>query len=301
MRLPFVLSEIGIGLRRNLTMTIAVIVTTAVSLGFVGFALLLTKQVDVMKDHWYDRVEISIFLCTDSSTASTCSGGKTTPAQVEQLRAEAAALEEVAEVFYEDSAAAYQAMRESFPDNPILDVIEPDQAPESLRIKLKNPEEYLAVQTQFQGRPGVDNVSDARTVLEPLFKALNGFQIFAITIAVVMLGTAALMIGNTVRLSAFSRRRETGIMRLVGASNWYIQLPFLLEGAIAGFIGASISSISLIALQKFVVEDRLADQFTFTNFIGWDAIWGTVPWLLLIGVGISSLASFLSLRKYLRV
>ena len=112
---------------------------------------------------------------------------------------------------------------------------------------------------------------------------------------------AALLIWNTIRVAAFSRRRETGIMRLVGASNFYIQLPFLLEGAIAGLIGAIIASLGLIGVKHFFVDERLEPSFKFTTFIGWEAVWVVVPILLLVGVGLSALASFLTLRQYLRV
>jgi cell division transport system permease protein len=173
--------------------------------------------------------------------------------------------------------------------------------PESFRVKLKDPNQFEVVSSAFEGRPGVRQVQDQREILAPFLKLISGFQNVAIIIAVGMLIVAMLLILNTIRLAAFSRRRETGIMRLVGASNFYIQMPFLLEGAIAGLIGGTLASGALMAVQKFFVENVLQPSFRITPFIGWDAVWGTIPILLLVGVGMSSLASFLTLRRYLRV
>ncbi|HAM24963.1 MAG TPA: cell division protein FtsX, partial [Actinobacteria bacterium] len=133
------------------------------------------------------------------------------------------------------------------------------------------------------------------------FKLLNGLQLFALVIALFQLVAAALLIWNTIRVAAFSRRRETGIMRLVGASNFYIQLPFLLEGAIAGLAGALIASLGLIVVKHFFIDQKLAESFKFTTFIGWGSVFGVIPVLILVGAGLSALVSFLTLRKYLRV
>jgi len=204
-------------------------------------------------------------------------------------------------VFYESQDQAYARFKEQFKNSAIADNVTPDAMPESFRVKLKDPQQYAVVATAFQGRPGVEQVQDQRALLQPFFKALNGLQTAAIFIALVQILAAALLISNTIRVAAFSRRRETGIMRLVGASNFYIQLPFLLEGAIAGFFGALLASGALVAVKKFFVDDRLAPSFRFTAFIGWDAVWTVVPILLVTGVALSALASFVTLRKYLRV
>ena len=105
--------------------------------------------------------------------------------------------------------------------------------PESFRVKLSDPTKYDVVASAFIGRPGIDSVNDQRRVLDKLFAILNGFQTGALVIAAMMLLATVLLVANTIRVAAFSRRRETGIMRLVGASNFYIQLPFLLEAALA--------------------------------------------------------------------
>jgi cell division transport system permease protein len=301
MRAQFVMSEVGIGLRRNLTMTVAVIVTVAISLALFGAGLLIRAQVDTMKDFWYDRVEVSVFLCGPDSVTPTCSGGAVTEQQRDEIEDVLRALPQVDTVFYESKEEAYERFKEQFKDSAIADNVTADALPESFRVKLTDPTKYEVVATAVQDKPGVEQVQDQRAILDRFFQVLNGFQVAALFIALVQIVAAALLISNTIRVAAFSRRRETGIMRLVGASNFYIQLPFLLEGAIAGLIGAILACASIIGIKKFFVEDRLEPSFQFTAFIGWDAVWVVVPILLLAGVGLSALASFLTLRRYLRV
>ena len=177
----------------------------------------------------------------------------------------------------------------------------PDALPESYRVKLKDPSQFQVVASAFEDRPGVDVVQDLKKLLEPLFKVLGVFQLIALAVAGFSLIAAVLLVSNAVRVAAFSRRRETAIMRLVGASNLYIQLPFLLEGVIAGLVGAGLAS-GLIALGKYFLVDRvLRSTIKFTNFIGWGAVVSTVPQLLLLGAVLSGVASFLTLRRHLRV
>ncbi len=291
MRARFVLSEMALGLRRNLTMTVAVIVTVAISLALLGAGLLIRKQIDTMKDYWYDKVEVSVFLQKDV-TASVR----------DQIGADLRALPATKTVFYESQAQAYQRFQEQFKDSPdLVKNVSADALPESYRVKLKDPKQYAVVASAFTGRPGVDQVVDQRRVLDRLFRVLNGFQVAALFVALVQIAAAALLISNTIRVAAFSRRRETGIMRLVGASNFYIQLPFLLEGALSGLIGAAFAGGALALIKKYFVDQQLKPNFQFTNFIGWDAVFNVIPWLVLLGVGMSAIASFVTLRRYLRV
>jgi cell division transport system permease protein len=301
-RAQFVLSEIGIGLRRNLTMTIAVVVTVAISLALFGAGLLIRSQVDVMKDYWYDRVEVSVFLCGEESQAPTCSGQAVDDTQRAALLSELEAMPQVQRVFYESKEQAFARFQEQFKESPDLVAnVTADALPESFRVKLQDPTQFDVVASAFRDRPGVEEVQDQKQLLEKFFRVLTGVQTAAIVIALVQLVAAALLISNTIRVAAFSRRRETGIMRLVGASNLYIQLPFLLEGALAGLLGASIA-VGLVAAVKAVFIDRvLRPAFTLTSFIGWDVVLRQAPILLLTGVLLSGLASFVTLRRHLRV
>lgn len=302
MRAQFVLSEIGIGLRRNLTMTIAVVVTVMISLSLLGSGLLVRKQVEIMKDYWYDRVEVSVFLCGAESTAPSCAGRAIDPEQRQLLQAELEGTPQVQRVYYESKEEAFERFREQFKDSPDLVAnVTADALPESFRVKLDDPTQFEVVASAFRGRPGVEDVQDQKKLLEKFFRVLNGFQAAALFVAVVQLLAATLLISNTIRVAAFSRRRETGIMRLVGASNLYIQLPFLLEGALAGLLGAAAASGVLAAIKAFFIDRQLKPVFTLFNFVGWDAVLAIVPTLLLTGVLLSGLASFVTLRRHLRV
>lgn len=301
MRASFILSEIGIGLRRNLTMTVAVIVTTAVSLAFFGFGLLFSKQVNTMKDFWYDKVEVSVFLCGQDSSAPSCAAGQVTQSQRNQVERDLRGMPQVRTVFYESKAQAYTRFKSQFKDSAIADNVTADQMPESFRVKLKNPQQFPIVATAFAGRDGVEQVQDQKALLEKFFRVLNYLQAGAWGLALIMIVVAVLLISNTIRVAAFSRRRETGIMKLVGASSFSIQLPFLLEGAIAGFIGASMATGAIALFQSQVIERVARPAFPFTRFVGWADVWATVPWMVLVGVALAAFASFLTLRKYLRV
>lgn len=302
MRAQFVFSEISTGLRRNLTMTVAVVVAVAISLTFLGMGLMLRKQVEAMKGYWYDKVEVAVFLCPESSGSPSCAEGPVTDTQRDDIRTGLEQIEQVERVYYESKSEAYRHYKEQYQDSAIADSISVQDMPESFRVKLTNPEEFDVIDSAFSGRPGVDLVQDERELLDRFFQALNVMQWFSVGLWITMLLVALLLITNTIRLAAFSRRRETGIMRLVGASNFYIQLPFILEGAIAGFIGAVLAALGLVAVQLFLVENELRPSFgRIMAFVGWDAVAVTVPTMLAVGVAMSGLASFFTLRRYLHV
>jgi len=302
LRFQFVLSEIAIGLRRNLTMFVALVVIMAVSLGLVGGTLLVNEQVDEMKGYWYDKVEVTVWLCGTTSSSPNCAGAGVTQAQRDQIQKDLTATPQVDRVYYESQKEAYERFKEQFKDSPDLVAnVSPDALPESFRVKLHNPEQFEVVSTAFTDRPGVDSVQDLKKALEPLFKMLRGSQLLALFAALGALLAAVLLVSIMVRVAAFSRRRETAIMRLVGASNLYIQLPFLLEGVLAGLVGAGLASVFLVVIKYSFVDRLLRPTIKFTNFIGWDAVFATVPWLVLLGVVLSAVTSLLTLRRHLRV
>jgi cell division transport system permease protein len=289
-RAQFIASEVRTGLRRNMTMTFAVILTVGVSLGIAFFALLMQRQVETMKDFWYDKVELSMFL------------GKTvTQDQRTSLQADLEANPQVEKVFYESAEEAYARFQEQFKDSPdLVKNVPPGTLPESFRIKLKDPRKFEEVASEYRGRPGVEQVYNQRELLQKFFKLINKMELGAGIVAAAQLIAAVLLISNTIRLAAFSRRRETGIMRLVGASNLYIQLPFLAEGAFAGFVGA-VLGMALLAGLKITVVDSLRSAVTFTRFVDWSDVISLFPKMALTGVTLATVASFVTLRKYLRV
>lgn len=303
MRAQFVMSEISVGLRRNLTMTFAVIVSVALSLALAGGSLLAREQVSTMKGYWYDKVQVSVYLCNENDADSdpNCAKGAVTAQQKTQIRTELQKLRVVDRVYHESADEAFKHYQEQFKDSPLADSLTPDQMQESYRVKLKDPTKYRVLQTAFSGRPGVQEVQDQRNLLENLFNLLNGMNIAALFVMGLMLVVALLLIVNTVRVSAFSRRRETGIMRLVGASSFYIQMPFILEAAIAGLIGAGFACVLLVGGKFFLIDSWLAEKIALINFIGWDAVLKVLPLLIAVGVLMPAVAAFFTLRKYLKV
>ncbi len=306
MRAQFVLSEIGVGLRRNLTMTFAVVVSVALSLALFGGSLLMSDQVSSMKGYWYDKVNVSVFLCNKSDAESdpNCAKGAVTSDQKTQILADLKKMNSVVQaVTYESADQAYKHYKEQFGDSPLASSLTPDQMQESYRIKLKDPEKYQVIATAFDGRDGVQSVQDQKGILDNLFGLLNGMNWAARAVMALMLVVALMLIVNTVRVSAFSRRRETGIMRLVGASGFYIQAPFIMEAAVAGLIGGGVACAFLLVARYFIIDHGLAlsEKLNLINFIGWDAVLTKLPLILATSLLMPALAAFFALRKYLKV
>ena len=306
MRAQFVLSEIGVGLRRNLTMTFAVIVSVALSLALFGGSLLMSDQVNQMKGYWYDKVNVSIFFCnkSDSESDPNCSKGPVTDDQKKQILDDLNKMTTVVQkVTYESQDEAYKHYKEQFGDSPLASSLTPDQMQESYRIKLKNPEQYQVIASAFNGRDGVQSVQDQKGILDNLFGLLNGMNWAARAVMALMLVVALMLIVNTVRVSAFSRRRETGIMRLVGASGFYIQAPFIMEAAVAGVIGGTVACGFLLIGRYFIIDHGLdlSHKLNLINFIGWDAVLAKLPLILATSLLMPALAAFFALRKYLKV
>ena len=281
-------------------MTFAVIVTVAISLSLLGIGLLSNSQVNAMKDYWYDKIEVSVFLCGSLSESPSCSAGIISSAQRLQIQNELQNMPVVDTVFYESQSQAYTRFQERFKDSAIAQNVTADQLPESFRVKLKDPQQFPVIVSAFSGRPGVDLVQDQRTILEKFFRLLAVLRNGALLVGLASVLTAALLISNTLRIAAFNRRRETGVMKLVGASSWSIQLPFLLEGVISAIIGWGLAT-GLLALLKSVVDSKVAPLLTFTKFFGWGEVWVASGWLLLTGLTVSILASVFTLRRYLKV
>lgn len=301
MKIRFVLGEVWTGLRRNLTMTLALIITIAVSLALLGTGLLVRDQVTQMKGYWFDKVEVSVFLCTKNSQESSCSG-VVSKKQKDQIAADLEGMSPlVSEVYFETADEAHKRFQEQFAGSPIADSATPEDLGESFRVKLSDPDRYAVITSAFTGRAGVERVDDQKQVLDKLFKLLDGLQMIALGIALAMLVVTVLLVGNTMRLAAFSRRRETGIMRLVGASKFYIQLPFLLESVVAALLGAGLAIGALVSIKIVVVDQFLEPSFQFTPFIDWDSVWRTSVILVVLGVGLAAVSAMITLRRYLRV
>lgn len=294
------MGEVKIGLRRNMTMTFAVMITVAISLTVLGIGLLANSQVRVMKDYWYDKIQVSVFLCDNLSESASCASGPATQAQISSIQADINALPVVDQVFFETQAQAYQHFQEQFKGSAIAQNVTQDQLPQSFRIKLKDPTKFAVIQSAFSGRPGVDSVQDQHAILDKFFKLLGVLRDGALLIGIFSVLTAALLISNTLRVAAFNRRRETGVMKLVGASSFSIQLPFLLEGIVSTIIGWAFS-VGLLSGFKYLIDNRVAPLLSFTRFFTWTDVWVSSAYLLLTGFVVSSIASIVTLRRHLNV
>jgi cell division transport system permease protein len=302
MRSQFVLSEIWIGLRRNLTMTMALIVVVAISLSLLGTGLLFVKQVDRTRTYWQGKVELSIYLCIKTSPEPACQNGPATPAERQQLQQRLQSMPQVQAVYYVSQQQAYSEFRQYFSNEPALvqDTQEGD-IPDSFEVKLKNPEaDYNIVASAVTGTSGVETVVDEMTILDKFYKLLDGARNAVVVIALILIVAAVLLVANTIRLSAFNRRRETAIMRLVGASNFYIQLPFLLEGTIAGLIGWAIAAGLLVAVKSLML-DSLGQYFSFNVGLSVGDLIEVILVSMAVGVLLCGVTSFLTLRRYLRI
>jgi cell division transport system permease protein len=300
----FVLSEISQGFRRNLSMVVSVVLVTFISLTFVGTASLLQMQIGQMKNYWYDRAQVAIYMCSDVSASDICPQGEASvdlKAAVKE-KLESSTLSAYIDKFYfEDHEQAYSTFQAQFEGNAVAKYVTANQLNETYWVKLKDSTQSQIITESFTGVAGVEEVRDQRSYLDQIFSILNAASLAAIGIATLMLFSAALLISTTIRLSAFSRRRELGIMRLVGASNFYIQLPFILEGVLAATIGSVLAGGAVLAIVQFFVQGYLAERLPFTSFVGLTDGLLVVPVLIGAGIVLAALASGLAIRRYLRI
>lgn len=307
MRPGFLLGEVGNGLRRNGAMFVSVVLVTMVSLFFLGIGLLAQQQVNTAQGYWYDRVQVSIFLCTpDSSDATGCTAGEVTEEQRDQLKADLEGLRPlVTEWFYESNEEAYERFREQFRGSAVLDSVPPEAIPASFRVNLADPNRYDVIRAVFEQAPGVDSVEDQREVVDRLFTFLRVLSAGALGLAGAMVLCAVLLISTAIRLTAWTRRRETGIQRMVGASAFSIHLPFILETVIATLLGAALAVGLLWATVRFGISgflsDLLAGESGLISLIGERELWLITPVLVLGALLLAVLTAWAALRRHVRV
>ena len=297
----FLFDEIWNGIRRNLSMTVSVVLVTMVSMYLLGLGLLAQRQADTMKGYWYDRVQVSIYLCTDNSSRPNCGGGAVTDKEKDTLLTQLEALPEVEQVFYESEEDAYTRFQEQFRNSPLAGNIEVGDIPQSYRVQLEDPSKFGVVVSQFEGAPGVAYVQDQERVLNRFFTVINYITLFSVLLAALMVLAAVLLMATTIRQSAFSRRREIGIMRLVGASNFTIRFPFIVETLIAAVLGAVLAFALLWATVHYIFSRFLNQVVLDQALIGDSDVVAVAPLMLLGVVALAVLTSGVTLWRYLRV
>ncbi|GAA2012474.1 permease-like cell division protein FtsX [Microbacterium ulmi] len=303
MRFGLILGEALSGLRRNASMVISVVLVTFVSLTFVGAAILMQLQIGKMHDFWVDRAQVAVYMCTSISQVGTCTDGAATEDQIAQVQARLdsdALAPLIRDVTFLDHEQAYQELLDLVGEED-ASVLTPDQVNETFRITLADQTQSDVIVEAFRGMQGVEDVTDQLQYLEPLFSALTVATYIAVGIAVLMLIAAVLLIATTIRLSAYARRRELGIMRLVGASNRFIQTPFILEGVFAALLGSVLASAAVVAGVQFGVNGYLRQRIPFvTTWVGLPDAWIVVPIVICIGAVLAALSAGFAIRRWLR-
>jgi cell division transport system permease protein len=295
-RFGFLVNEVLTGLRRNVTMTVAMILTTAISIGLFGGGLLVIRLADNSRAIYLDRVESQVFLTPEVSASDpTCDAD---PCQA--LRSTIEGRDDVRSVRFLNRDDAYADAIKKFPQ--YKDVAGKDAFPASFIVKLDDPEQHQQFDQAMVGQPGVQGVQNQKDLVDRLFAVLDGLSNAAFAVALVQAIGAVLLIANMVQVAAYTRRTEVGIMRLVGASRWYTQLPFLLEAMLAALIGVIIAVVGLVIVRAAFLENALS-QFYRANLIAridYADILYISPILLILGVAMAGVTGYVTLRLYVR-
>jgi cell division transport system permease protein len=295
-RFSFLFNEVLTGLRRNVTMTVAMILTTAISIGLFGGGLLVVRLADHSRGIYLDRVETQVFLTNDISADDiNCES-----APCKALREKLEKRDDVKSVRFLNRQDAYNDAIRKIPQ--FKDLASKDAFPASFVVKLENPEQHAEFDAAMQGQPGVDHVLNQKELIDRLFAVLDGLSSAAFAVALVQAVGAILLIANMVQVAAYTRRTEIGIMRLVGATRWYTQLPFLVEAIVAATAGVIIAIIGLLVVRVLFLDSALR-QFYQAHLIAkvdYADILYIAPLLLLVGVAMAAVTSYVTLRLYVR-
>ncbi|MDR2566810.1 MAG: permease-like cell division protein FtsX [Bifidobacteriaceae bacterium] len=306
MRLRFVLAEIFHGFRRNASMISAVILVTFVSLSAVGAALMLQGQVDKIKGAFYAEMKVSIYLCpADAVDEGNCASGAVTD---DQRRAIEERLESpelapyVEKTEFQSAQSVFDEYQERFGGSYMTNEVSVDMFGPVIHVTMTDPDKFEVVTDAVGAMPGVLQAIDQSDLFDRLFDLLSKVRLAALAVAAVLALAAILLITTTIRLSALSRQRETGIMRLVGASNLFIQLPFMLEGAVAALLGSVLAVGALWGVAEFWLADWVERNFVLVmgSINPADAL-AQAPWLVLGAVVLAGVSSALTLRRFTRV
>jgi cell division transport system permease protein len=302
-----VFSETGNGLRRNVSMTVALVVTIFISLTLVGMGLLLNTQAEKAETYWGSKLQITVFMCNQNMVKSTprCASGEVTPAQKKAIREVLDTHPEVKSYYEQTKAEALKVWKTVYvadeSNQEAYATVRVSDMQDSYWVTLKDPQQFEGVKTAVEGMDGVQRVQDLREVLKPIYFWLSLMKWGAFGIAAFLLIAAILQVANTIRLAAFARRREIGIMRLVGASSLYIQLPFLMETLVAAVIGFLLAAGALAAFMAFVVYDKLRPGLHIVEWVGWgDGVVAGIE-IGVLAILLTAIPTLLMTRKYLKV
>ncbi|MEI5672359.1 MULTISPECIES: permease-like cell division protein FtsX [Nocardioides] len=304
MQLRYVFTELGQGLRRNLSMHVAVVLTLFVSLTLVGAGVLLRDQAGLVEEKFGNEFEIAVTLCRDNDRSNPACAAEADQAQIDAIQEVVDASPEVESSRFETKEEGFEKLKK-FYDADYLEgpnaAITADDMPQQIWVTLKDPQRYEGIVSSVQGLDGVAAINDQREAAEPMFETINTLRDGSLLVALILVVAALLLVANTIRLAAFARRKEIGIMRLVGASTIYITLPFLLEALVIAAISVVLAGGALAALIQFGIQGRLADSLEFIPWITWS---DSVTAAIVVGVTgplLTLLPTLLLTRKYIKV
>lgn len=297
LKVDYVAREVGSNLRRNVTLTLASIITVFVSLALVGVAFLIRQGVQNATERWQGGVEFIIFMNPDSTQ--------------DQIDGMAEALDEspeVASVDFVDQQEAYDEFVDLFADSPeMVQAVTPETLPPSFRVEPKDKEVEVirALGATFETRPGVKTVVFAAEAIRQLQDFARLLSLGLFSGALVLLGAAILLILNAIRMAMFARRREIEVMKLVGATNWFIRVPFMIEGLVQGLVGALLAIPAVVVIINFIQGKLSDDDTTLVLFQGFavhsSEQLGVAILLLAVGCLVGVIGSFVAVTRFLDV
>jgi cell division transport system permease protein len=289
-KVDYAVRETVTNMKRNVLMAVAAVLVVAVSLFLVGGVLLVTRALNRVVDVQTHKVEVGVFLTRD-----------VTPDEKASIQADLLAMPEVDRVIYESKQDAFERFKILFKDSPdIVANVTADSLPESFHVKLKDPSQFSIVRDRLANRPGIEKIRDQREFLKRFFRVVQAVRGFGIALMIVFAFAAAVLIATTIRMAIYARRKEIAIMKLVGATNWFIRIPFMMEGVLQGVVGAILAVGLLLAIRPFVTGIFQVFQFLGVRVSIREILLQTFL-LMAIGIGIGGLGSLLGLRRYLEV
>lgn len=300
MRAGFVFSEAMTGIRRNIAMTIAMIITTAVGLTILGVGIIMTAKASQTEEIYGDKLSVQVYLTIDQSKQDVDCRNQVCQDLQQALRSNP----EVESVNYESQPQAFVRFQKMFAGQPeILEAGREEALPASFQVKLKDPTKFAIIKQQYGSKAGVQSVQDGSAVVGKVIDVLKTIRQGALVVAVLLAVAAVLQIGVLVHIAALSRRTETSIMRLVGATRWRTELPFMIEALVAGVIGAAVA-FGLLVLGKYYVFDNVLGGVINTGIIrsvDMTDVLKAAWWVLPISVVMSGVTAFATLRLTVRV
>lgn len=277
---------------RNRMMSIASVSTVMASLLILGIFYITMSNVNFMMKNVESGVEVKVFLKNDITND-----------QMNQIESEAKSSVGVTSVSFESKEQALENFKKQLGDNQDLVAgIDPNKVmPESYIIKFKGPKYVDEVVQRLKSLQGIDEIKDGREYVDKLVKITNFVKTLGISLMVILLAVAVFLISNTIKLTVIARRREIGIMKFIGATNWFIRWPFVVEGVLLGLLGAVISG-AVVGYGYTLAADAIVKNLVIVNLMNPASI---IPMMMLIFIGVGVILGFtgsaVSMRKFLNV